>query len=674
MTDAALLQLAEASGVGPRWKNFQGEWHDVAPDTLRTVLAALGIPASSPGDVEASLALAGQDGGALPPLVTAEAGQPIMLPARPGPYKLVLEGGTALHGQAAAGLSGQVSLPAVDVAGYHRLSMGSSEVTLAVAPRSCFGVQDAALGRRPWVLAVQLYSLRREGDAGLGDFEALRLMAPSAAARGAAGIAISPVHAQFSADVNRFSPYSPSSRLMLNVLHTGLDVPPDDETRRLEAAEFVDWPAASRKRLQTMRALFDAASPAELGALQAYRDAHGAVLETHARFEALHAHQFGTDPGRWHWRSWPEQFRQPGNPAVAAFARDHTREVALHAYMQMLADRSLQSAQEATVQAGMPIGLIADLAVGADSGGSHCWSRQDETLLGLTIGAPPDLLSKTGQNWGLAAFSPRGLVRHGFGAYLDMLRNAMRHAGGVRIDHAMGLSRLWVVPEGASSADGAYIQFPVTDMLRLIALESQRSRTVVLGEDLGTVPDGFDRQLETTGVLGMRVLWFERKDERFNPPSAWTPGAAAMTTTHDLPTVAGWWSGRDLTWRHELDLFGSPENDHFENHARVADRRGLWEAMRRSGSASGDPPPPSQPGAVVDAAIRHVGTAACTLAILPIEDALAETEQPNLPGTLDQHPNWRRRHPGPAASLLEPPAVAARLQALSEARAAQETA
>ena len=670
MTDAALLQLAEASGVGPRWKDFRGNWHDVAPDTLRTVLAALGVPASSPGDVASSLALADQNGRALPPLVTAVTGQPTVLPARPGPYKLVLEDGTVLHGQASACPSGQASLPAVDVAGYHRLSIDGGEVTLAVAPRRCFGVEDAAPGQRPWVLAVQLYALRRKGDAGLGDFEALRHIAPAAARKGAAGIAISPVHAQFSADVNRFSPSSPSSRLMLNVLHTGLDIPPDEETRRLEAAEFVDWPAASRKRLQTMRAMFDAAPPAELEALQAFRDAQGTVLETHARFEALHAHLFGADPGRWHWRSWPEQFRQPGNPAVSAFARDHAREIALHAYMQMLADRSLQSAQAASVEAGMPIGLIADLAVGADSGGSHCWSRQDETLLGLTIGAPPDLLSPTGQNWGLAAFSPRGLVRHGFGAYLDMLRNAMRHAGGVRIDHAMGLSRLWVVPEGGSSADGAYIQFPVTDMLRLIALESQRSRTVVLGEDLGTVPDGFDLQLQDTGILGMRVLWFERKDERFNPPLAWTPAAAAMTTTHDLPTVAGWWSGRDLTWRHKLDLFGSPENDHFENHARLADRQGLWDAMCRSGSASGDPPPPDQPAVVVDAAIRHIGTAECALAILPIEDALAEMEQPNLPGTLDQHPNWRRRHTGPAASLLEPPAVATRLDALSEARTA----
>ena len=669
MTDAALLQLAEASGASPRWKDVYGEWHDVAPDTLRVVLAALGIPAGSANEVADSLQSASQPRATLPPLITAEVGRPVVLATRPGPYRLTLEDGNILQG-VAAGQDGKAVLPAVPVAGYHRLSIGAEDVQLAVAPRRCYGVRDAVPGSRPWVLAVQLYALRRDGDAGLGDFDALKDLATAAARHGAAGMAISPVHAQFSADPDRFSPYSPSSRLMLNVLHTGLDVPPDEETRRLEASELVDWPVASRKRLHTMRAMFDNASPVELAALSAYRDAEGDGLETHARFEALHAHLFGSDPGRWHWRTWPEQFRQPGNPAVAAFAQEHEREVALHAYMQMLADRSLRGAQAAALAAGMPIGLIADLAVGADSGGSHCWSRQEETLLGLTIGAPPDLLSPSGQSWGLAAFSPRGLVRHGFGAYLDMLRSAMRHAGGVRIDHAMGLSRLWVVPDGASAADGAYIQFPVQDMLRLIALESQRNRAIVLGEDLGTVPEGFEAELDGAGILGMRVLWFERKEERFNPPSTWTPGAAAMTTTHDLPTVAGWWSGHDLDWRHRLDLFGSPENDRAENQARATDRQALWAALGSTGAT----PPPDQPDAVVDAAIHHIGTASCALAILPIEDALASPEQPNLPGTLDQHPNWRRRHPGPAGLLLEPPAVAARLRSLTEARVAQESA
>ena len=291
--------------------------------------------------------------------------------------------------------------------------------------------------------------------------------------------------------------------------------------------------------------------------------------------------------------------------------------------------------------------------------------------MGLSVGAPPDLLSPRGQSWGLAAFSPRGLAQNGYGAFLEMLRCAMRHAGGVRIDHAMGLTRLWVVPDGASAADGAYMHFPLVDMLRLVAIESHQRRAVVLGEDLGTIPEGFSEALAGHSILGMRVLWFEREGGfgAYTQPRTWTPGAAAMTGTHDLPTVAGWWSGRDLEWRHKLGLFMDATHDANENSARHADRASLWNAMCASGAAHGAPPAPNAPGPVVDAAIRHVATASSALLILPIEDALGALDQPNLPGTTEGHPNWCRRHPGPAAALLDPPEVAARLASMGPATA-----
>ncbi|HYZ34894.1 MAG TPA: 4-alpha-glucanotransferase, partial [Crenalkalicoccus sp.] len=412
---------------------------------------------------------------------------------------------------------------------------------------------------------------------------------------------------------------------------------------------------------------FEQAAPAEREALEWFRQERGDPLETHARFEALHAEQFSK--GRWHWRDWPAELRDPRSPAVSAFAARHAEEVAFHAYMQWRADRSLEAAQRATREAGMSIGLIADLAVGADSGGSHCWSRQDETLIGLSIGAPPDLLSTKGQKWGLAAFSPQGLRRNGFGAFLEMLRAAMRHAGGVRIDHALGLRRLWVVPEGAEAKDGAYLGFPQRDLLRLIALESRRHAALVLGEDLGTIPEGFQDELAQVGILGMRVLWFERDGERFTQPRTWSRSAAAMTSTHDLPTLAGWWAGRDLEWRTKLDLAGGPERQAQEGNARFRDRYLLWDAMRESGAAQGDPPPDDDGATFADAATRHVASAASDVAIIPIEDVLALEEQPNLPGTMDaQHPNWRRRLPETAERLLEAPRVAARLAGIAKAR------
>ncbi len=667
MSDDPLLRLADRAGVASRWKDVHGEWHDVAPDTLRAVLAALGLPSGTASDLEASLATLAKGSSSLPPLVTAEAGQPIAFTIAPGRFRLVLEDGTLRDGTA-EDQDGCAVLPAVDLPGYHRLTLGGQETVLAVAPRRCFSVADAAPAARPWLLAVQLYSLRRPGDAGLGDFGALQDLIGPAAARGASGVAISPVHAQFSADPDRFSPYSPSSRMLLNVLHTRLDVPHDAEAQRLEAAEFVDWPAAARKRLTALRTLFDAASPAMRAELDAYRTEQGDTLETHARFEALQAHYFRADTPLWHWRSWPEQYRDPSSPAVAKFAADHANEVAFHAFMQWQASLSMSAAQQSARDAGMPIGLVADLAVGADSGGSHCWSRQAETLLGLSIGAPPDLLSPQGQNWGLAAFSPRGLVLNGFGAYLEMLRSTMRHAGGVRIDHALGLARLWVVPDGASAAHGAYISFPIDDMLRLIAIESHRHRAIVLAEDLGTVPDGFQERLEAAGMLGMRVLWFERHQDRFTSPRIWTKGAAAMTSTHDLPTVAGWWAGRDLEWRGKLGLLGDEANQQHEQDLRARDRSALWDTMLDSGAAHDGLPNPNEADRIADACARHIGGSACDLAVLPVEDALALTEQPNLPGTLDEHPNWRRRLPGPAGALLDAPAVAARLAGLTDAR------
>ena len=461
----ALTDLAAAAGVATHWNNYRNDPQEVSEEALRRVLGALGLPAKSPAQIRESRARLAEQQEGLPPLVTTVEGEPTPLPLQRGPFELVFEDGTKLYGKTTEHAGGAL-LQAIEVPGYHVLETAGRQTTLAVAPRRGFTVPEAA---RPWALAVQMYSLRRPGDAGLGDFRALEDFVQHAAAHGAAGVAISPVHAQFSADPDRFSPYSPSSRIMLNVLHAGLDWPQDAETARLEAEPLVDWPTASRRRLAALRAAFTAASPAEREALEAFRKREGEPLETHARFEAIHAEQLRA--GRWHWRTWPEALRDPASPAVAAFAAAHQDEVALHAYMQFLADRSLANAQASARQAGMRIGLIADLAVGADSGGSHCWSRQKETLIGFAIGAPPDLLSTNGQNWGLAAFSPFGLRQNGFAAYLEMLRAAMRHAGGVRIDHALGLRRLWIVPDGVEAREGAYLAFPQADMLRLIALE-----------------------------------------------------------------------------------------------------------------------------------------------------------------------------------------------------------
>lgn len=688
MTDA-LTRLAARAGLSPQWTDAFGRPQIVSPDVLRALLATLGLPAATDAEVAESLAALEREQAAVtPPLITADAGTPISLPFAEQNgrvrYRIRLEGGGTVEGEADAA-GGRLPLPALGDAGYHRLEAGDVVATLAVAPERCFSVGDAVRRHDPrlWALAVQVYGLRRAGDGGIGDFTGLGTFAMDAARSGAAGLVMSPVHAAFSADANHFSPYSPSSRLFLNALHAdpavafgpeavaqavaALGVGPD--MAALEAGAYVDWPKAGPLKLSVMRHLCANVLPRRpdlLADLAAFRRDGGQMLEDHARFEALHAAQFGADPFKWLWRTWPEGLRHPRSPAVERFAQDHAEAVTFHAALQWMAARSLQAAQDKARSAGMPIGLIADLAVGADGGGSQAWGRQEEMLIGATVGAPPDLLNSIGQGWGLAAFSPRGLATGGFGMFRDMLGAVMAHAGGVRIDHVMGLSRLWLIPDGAPPAAGAYLAYPFDDMIRLVALESQRRQAIVIGEDLGTVPFGFREKLAARSILGLQVLWFERDGAGFKRASDYSTLASAVTGTHDLPTVHGWWRGGDITWRAPLGLLGEGRTEADERNERTADRAALWQALGGAGAA----PVPDAPEPVLDAALDFVGRTPSPLVVVPLEDALGRTEQPNLPGTVDEHPNWRRRYDGAADTLLDAADVQSRLATLARARAA----
>jgi 4-alpha-glucanotransferase len=649
-----LHQLAHAAGIEIHWRDVQGNDQVVTDDSLRRVLAAIGFPADEDPHIRASMATLRHEAEvAAPPLITADLGMPVAINGAPGPYRLTLESGARLDGVLEPDADGRLLLPGLDETGYHRLAFGGMVTTLAVAPARGYTLADAAQGKKLWGLALQLYALRQPGDGGIGDFAALASFARAAASHGADALAISPVHALFSADPTRFSPYAPSNRALLNVLHINEPTPAD-------SGLFVDWPEAGAAKLLALRKAFENFHGHQ--AFDAFREEAGDRVTRHAIFEAIQAALVPQDPAAMDWRNWPEAYRDPENPEVLRFSDENPHEVSFHAYLQYRADQELRAAQRAARDAGMRIGLIADLAVGADHGGSQSWSYQSQVLRGLEIGAPPDEINREGQSWGITAFSPRGLRNSGFTAFLEMLRQALRHAGGVRIDHIMGLARLWVIPIGMRSDQGAYLKMPERDLLRLVALESQRHQAVVIGEDLGTLPDGFDQHLIRTGIAGLRVMWFERRFSHFKAPASWTEPAVAMTTTHDLPTVAGWWQGTDIDWRHRLGMAGDDEAK------RAEDRAELWSAFQNSGATEAPLAAAAQPGAAVDAACAHLGLAASTLALLPIEDALGLSEQPNLPGTTDEHPNWRRRLHAPAEVLINEPEAAARLAAINKAR------
>jgi len=693
LTDDEVRDLARDAGIVVDWTDAADRPQTTSPGVLHQILDALGLPCRTEGDAADSRERLRRDRALIPPLVIADAGQTLSL--RPewtdgqASIELITESGEVHKLDLNNGGDGAlVTTPLPDDIGYHRLVLGDVETGLAATPKRCFGIDDIASGARLWGLAAQLYGLRRRGDGGIGDFGGAVALAQEAARFGADALALSPVHALFAADPGRFGPYSPSSRIFLNPLYAdpalvlGADrvtrawsgVGRDADRVRLERLPLIEWTEAATAKFAMLRALFaefamtaSADYPSSPGAdFARFCREGGDLIQAHARFEALHAEQ--SRGGTSFWRDWQPEWRDPHSAAVAEFARSQDREIRFHLFLQWLSERSLAAVQAGARQAGMRIGLIADLAIGTDKAGSHAWARQSDILGALNIGAPPDLLNTRGQDWGLAAFSPDALRNNGYAPFLATLRAAMRHAGGVRIDHAMGLARLWLVPEGASAAEGGYLAYPLENLLRLIALESRRHRAIVIGEDLGTVPPGFSDRLNDAGILSMRVLWFEREGAAFKAPEEWSERAAAMTSTHDLPTVAGWWRGSDIAVRTSLGLFGAESDRSEVTAARRGDRSELWRAFAKAGVARGAQPSPRSTNPVVDAAVRFTARTNSRLALIPFEDLLGQSEQPNLPGTVDQHPNWRRRQKASSTKLLHAPKVAARLAAIREER------
>ncbi len=689
--DADLFELAGLAGVDVHWRDANDRPQTVGVATLRAVMGSLDLACESAGDIAASRhrlqAVAAEQ--TLPQMLTVDAGKPFDLPPsmRDRAWRLdhadatVADFAVSCEGRLAAG---EQQLVAPTTPGYYRLQLDSVQTTLAVAPARAWSVARSRADVAPWGVAVQVSSLRRSGDGGNGDFTALEHAARAAAAQGADALAISPVHALFAALPDRYGPYAPSSRLFLNALYVDPTRVRGREAWRamvdahnlrqklaeLEWLDLIDWPHAARARLTVLRSLFEwsAGDSVQTRQFTAWRHKQGEALERHARFEALQVH-FTAHGRTGGWQAWPHAFHDPTSADVNDFAREHGHEVAFHAFLQWQAALGLQSAQAAARDAGMGVGLIADLAVGSDAGGSQAWSSQDEMLRGLSVGAPPDLLNRNGQDWGLTTFSPRGLQQSGYRGYLAMLRTALASAGGVRIDHVLGLRRLWLVPHGAGATEGAYVRYPFADLLRLLKLESHRHQALVIGEDLGTVPADFRARLGAAGVLGIRVLWFERAaDQGFVAPRHWSADAMATTSTHDVATVAGWWRGGDINWRARTGL-SDPHVD--ESAERAVDRGALWRALCASGAASGEQPMPASDDVapVVVAAAGHVARAPAPLVIIPAEDLLGLPEQPNLPGPTDAvHPNWRRRLPQSATNLFDSPLAQATCAAIVAAR------
>jgi 4-alpha-glucanotransferase len=649
--------LAEAAGIARLWRDAEGVEHAVADDALAIVLDALGYPAETSAEIIRSLDLLAEEQQSLPALLVTEIGRPTALPGGYFRAELVGEDGAGRS----LDLEGS-TLPAIDEPGYYHLVVGGKEVTVAVAPKTCHAITDLG-DRRLWGPSIQISALRGKDALPYGHLghldEAVRLFA----ARGADAVMINPMHALLPFTGYDFSPYSPSSKLFLNgeLGDPALVGLPPLPAR--DGGELIDWTTALPQRLADLRVLFDGLDEAQRASIAEDNRKGGEALSRQAIFDALDLRfRAGGAVG---WQQWPREFQDPDSDAVKRFADEAPEAIAFHMFVQWLAREGLAAVQKTAKGSGMAIGLLADLAVGVRPSGSDNWAGRKNMLSGLSIGAPPDPLGPLGQDWTLTTFSPRALKQTGFSPFIEMLRSTLSWAGGLRIDHAFGLKRLWVVPEGGESRNGAYLAYPFETLLRLTTLESHRAKGLVVAEDLGTKPAGFAKTLSEKAMLGMRVLWFERAmDHGFIGPQDYEPMSVAMTGTHDTPTVAGWWRGTDLDWAEKFDRLPKDSNRDREEERRAWDRGLLWATFGEPGPR----PAADDPAPAVEAALHHIGRSASQLAIAPLEDLFAIEDQFNLPGVVGVYPSWRRRLAAPLAELLDDPENARRIEVLAEAR------
>ncbi|MDA8128852.1 MAG: malto-oligosyltrehalose synthase [Betaproteobacteria bacterium] len=704
-----LDQLCERCGVLPSYYDIWGGVHSASDAAKRALLGAMGVAADSDEAVSRSLdELERREWDrVLPPVrVVRETARPhriaIVLPASEAQatwrWRVRRESGAEDAGEflpatleptARGSLDGQAyvrwTLP-LDLAlepGYHSLSLGrtdgarpAAEMPLIVAPAACYQPPAIQGDGRVWGFAAQLYGLRSERNWGIGDFGDLRRMLDFCGEAGAATLLVNPLHALFPDAPEHASPYSPSSRAWFNTLYLDVEAIAEfaecDEARALvhapqfqarlralRAAEQVDYRGVAVAKAQVLERLYAhfrdvhlAHGSERAGLFRAFRAAQGDTLRTHALFETLQAHFRGEDSAVWGWPVWPDAYRDPQAPEVIAFRDANIERIEYFEYLQWQASNQLAAAGTRSWELGLGVGLMLDLAVGVAEGGASAWRRRDLFALKASTGAPPDEINRMGQDWGLPPWIPQRLTATAYAPFIELLRANMRDAGALRLDHVMGLCRLFWVARGLPAIEGAYVAYPFDDLLGILALESQRNRCLVIGEDLGTVPDEVRAALAPLGVLSTRLLYFEREDDgRLKPPQAYPANAAAAVTNHDLPTLAGFWQGLDIDLRTQLHLF---PDDTVRNHQivmRAEDRAQLLLALDSEGAL----PPGSglQPTAFPEmtpelsaAVYTYLGRAPSKVLLVQLEDAFGVREQPNLPGTTEPaYPSWRLKMP-----------------------------
>jgi (1->4)-alpha-D-glucan 1-alpha-D-glucosylmutase len=729
-----LDRLCQRYGVLPAYQDIWGGVHPTSDAAKHALLAAMGVASDSDEAIARSLEEFEQRRWAqpLPPVrVVREAARPhriaVVLPASEARadwrWRVRRESGAEERGEfspAALKAAGHGRHDgkaytcwtlALDLAlepGYHRLFLERADgaaplaqMPLIVAPATCYQPPAIQGDGRVWGFAAQLYGLRSEHNWGVGDFGDLRRMLDFCAEAGAGTVLLNPLHALFPDAPEHASPYSPSSRAWFNTLYLDVEAIADfaecaeartlvhtpqfqARMRALRAAEQVDHRGAAEAKSQVLEPLYAhfrsrhlARNSERARAFRAFQRVHGENLRAQALFEALQEHFRSQDGATWGWPVWPEPYRDPHSAEVKAFCDAHLERVEFFEYLQWQTAGQLAAVGTRSWELGLGVGLMLDLAVGVAEGGAATWRQRELHALAASTGAPPDEINRLGQDWGLPPWIPHRLTAAAYAPFIELLRANMRDAGALRLDHVMGLYRLFWVARGLPAAEGAYVAYPFDDLLGILALESQRNRCLVVGEDLGTVPDEVRDALAPMGVLSTRLLYFEREEDgRLKPPQAYPENAVAAVTTHDLPTLAGFWQGLDIDLRTELHLF---PDDAVRNHQivmRSEDRAQLLVALEGEGvlpPGSGLQPVafPEMTAELAAAVYTYLARAPSKLLLLQMEDAFGVREQPNLPGTTEPtYPNWRLKLPLNLESWHASATLQGLLQALRRERPA----
>ena len=697
--ESPIRQLAQLHGIADSYLDYRAQPKQVALESQTAILAALGVQAGN--DSVATDAIHEHETrrwtGFVPPVVVLSEGHPIAIPvavplelqARSVEWNVTLESGEPRSGTAKLSKletieTGEVDgrsyrryslpLPSLPL-GYHTASIAldtglQGSLRVVVTPEQCFEAPAIVAGNKLWGIAVQLYSLRADDNWGIGDFRDLRHLIKVVAPSGCGIIGLNPLHALMPANPAHISPYSPSNRQFLNVLYVSVEDVPDfaecelarkrvaepkfqSTLKELRATRNVDYVRVAAAKFEILSHLYASFRAQHLAtgtpraeAFRQFQKIQGEPLRLHAIYDALDGHFRLQGPQYWGWPSWPEEYRDPTSPTVLRFARERLEDVEYFQYLQWLAAEQLSAAQSAAREAGMAIGLYGDVAVGANSAGSETWSNRHLYLQGASVGAPPDALALKGQDWGIPPQDPNELRTQQYQPFVNLVRNMMRYVAALRFDHVMTLYRLWWVPRGMQSKDGTYVHYPLQDLIAILALESQRHHCIVIGEDLGTVPEAMTEAMEHYRAYHYKVLLFEQlADGSFKPPEAYLPGAMAVVTTHDLPTLRGWWEVHDVVLRGTLDLYPSDELRVQASDWRIRDRVNLLRALVAAGLwhwQEGEPLP-DYSAALSRAIHAFIGLSSANIALIQVEDLIGMIDPVNVPGTDTEHANWQRK-------------------------------